>query len=318
MLIPTFAEYRFKPIQVSTPQFKMNAEHEDRVQYDPEVNWELNEDNEENSMNRCTEVKSLNLLKMIKLEMMKKHILAYDYMAALAVASEIKNEIPEEAYILLKVASERIKLNRREISKLMLNQTYDLYPVKEGNKQKIFEYALVLQIKIKKQEYADFIRGVTPLVVDLMENILKNECKISLEDCCTIYGKEKNKKWDREKLDKLGLLDFLDNEYILAGGFKAGPVYSGQIAKIISYKSNDLVLKQKINEIAAVEGNVRNVAAHEIVSVTDEWFVEKTGKNAREIFEIIKYLIGKAGINVKKEDWQSYDKMNEVMISLCM
>ncbi len=45
LVMATFAEYRFKPIQVSTPQKKMNAEYEDRKEYDNELNWELNEDN---------------------------------------------------------------------------------------------------------------------------------------------------------------------------------------------------------------------------------------------------------------------------------
>ena len=68
---------------------------------------------------------------------------------------------------------------------------------------------------------------------------------------------------------------------------------------------------QKVNDVIEIEGKVRNVAAHEIVSVTEEWFQDRTGKNARDIFQIIQYLIGKAGINVKKQDWQSYDRINE-------
>lgn len=50
--------------------------------------------------------------------------------------------------------------------------------------------------------------------------------------------------------------------------------------------------------------------------VTDEWFRDKTGRNAREIFEMIQYLIGKAKINAKKEDWQSYERINEKIVQL--
>jgi hypothetical protein len=56
---------------------------------------------------------------------------------------------------------------------------------------------------------------------------------------------------------------------------------------------------------------VRNVAAHEIVSVTDEWFRKRAGKSAQEIFADIRYLIVKAGINIKREQWNSYDQMND-------
>ena len=307
LVMATLAEYRFKPIQVSTPQKKMNSERDDREEYDVELNWELNEDNIEDAPNRCTEVKCLNLIRMFKIEEIKKHIRAYDYSAALAVATEIKQDISEDAYRILQIADARAKLNLRKISTLMKNKPYNIYPITEGNKQKIFEYALVLQMKVKKQEYADFIRGITPLVVDLFEQILKRECGIDLEDCCT-HNKEGVMVWNCKKLQQMGLMGLLNKEY--NGGFRVGPVYSGHIAKIIRLKSQDCTLVQRVKEIASIEGKVRNPAAHEIISVTDEWIKQETGKTVSEILSIIKYLIGKSGINAKNADWESYDLMN--------
>lgn len=314
LVMATFAEYRFKPVQVSTPKKGINEEHEDRKEYDCEINWELNEDNEVDAPNRCTEVKSLNLMQMIQKEIIKKHIMAYDYAAALAVALEMKESLSEDALVLLKIMDARVKLNSRDISRLIAGKPYEIFPVKDGGKQKIFEYALVLQMKIKKQEYADFIRGITPLVVDLLENILKKECGILLKDCCVIGGKDGVMKWDRNKLQSMGLLELLNHEYKSAGGFKCGPVYSAHIAKIIAYKCADTELVRKVGEIGFVEGRVRNVAAHEIVSVTDEWFQARTGKSVKDIFNVLKYLIEKAGINAKKEDWNSYDAVNGSII----
>lgn len=72
-------------LQVSTPQKKSNLEHEERNEYDVKANWELNEDNEEGAENRCQEVKCLNLMRLLKIDMIKKHLLSYDYHAALAV-----------------------------------------------------------------------------------------------------------------------------------------------------------------------------------------------------------------------------------------
>lgn len=314
LVIATLAEYRMLPIQVDSPQNRMNSEQEDRDNYDNEVNWELNQDNEPDAPNRCTEVKCFNLMRLLKIETIKKHINSYDYPAALSVADEIKNDISEDAYRLLQIADARIKLNHNKISKLSAEKGYDIYPIKEGNKQKVYEYALVLQIKIEKQEYADFIRGITPLVVELLENILKSECGIVLDSCCTV-NREGLKQWNRKKLEEAGLMKLLDEEY--KGGFRLGPVYSNHIAKIIEHKSNDITLKQKLNEMVAIESTARNMAAHEIVSVTDEWFQKKTGKTAKDIFKIIKYLITKAGINAGNEEWKSYNKMN-AMIESCL
>ena len=314
LVMATLAEYRFKPIQVSTPQGKMNAKQDDREDYDAELIWEMNEDNESGAPDRCEEIKCLNLMKMLKIEAIKKHIWAYDYAAALSVANEIQQDIPEGAFCLLKIADARAKLNLRAVSALMKKNPYDIYPVKEGDKQKIFEYALGLQIKFKRQEFADFIRGITPLVVDLLENILKKECKINIPDGCSA-NKDGIRKWDREKLEKLGLMQLLNDEY--NGDFRLGPVYSGHIAKIIQKKCSDSVLVDKVNEIALIEGKVRNPAAHEIISVTDEWIRQETGRTAKDILALLKYLVVRSGISVKEEHWKSYDAMNE-QIERCL
>ena len=75
-------------------------------------------------------------------------------------------------------------------------------------------------------------------------------------------------------------------------------------------------LKTKVKEIVSIEGKVRNMAAHEIVSVTDDWFKKNTGKTVSEIMGILKFLIKKAGINVTEEDWASYDRMNQKIVEL--
>lgn len=311
MVIATLAEYRFRLIQVPTPTRKMGEGME--RDYDNELYWELNEDNDAEAENRCTEVECENLTTMLKIDAIKKHIHAYDYTAALAVATEIREnipeDIPEEAYTLIRIADSRVKLDGKKISQLMAGQNYGIYPVQQGDRRQLFEYALVLQIKIAKQEYADFIRGVTPLVLDLLTVILKNECNIALEDCCRRRKRDNVLLWDRGKLEGKGLLGIMDDEY--QGDFREGPVYSHHIGKIIQHRCEEGRLKQKVEEITRIESAVRNVAAHEIVSVTDGWFQEKTGKTAEEIFKLLKYLTTRARISANEEDWNSYDQMNK-------
>jgi CRISPR type III-A/MTUBE-associated protein Csm6 len=312
LVMATLAEYRFKPIQVSTPQKSMNSELEDRTDYDVDANWELNSDNTDDFVNRCEEIQCLNLIKLLKLDIIKKHLNAYDYTAALSVAEEIKQDISEDVYTLLKVAVERVKLNINEINRLTKGLSYPIFPIKDGDKQKIFEYALVLQMKLQKEEYADFTRGITPIVVDLLEMILNKQYHIKVADYC--YQKE-GLRWDKKKLEDGGLLEIFNEAY--KDGFKAGqPVYSHNLAVLIHKKSNDVELNEKVTEISEAERNVRNMAAHEIVSVTKEWFEAKAKVSADTIFADIKDLMVKAGINAKKEDWNSYDEMNNLIISL--
>lgn len=316
-VLATFAEYRFLPIQVSTPQNQMNKKYEDRENFENEIEFELNEDNKQDAPNRCKEVKSLNLMKLIKVDTIKKHIFAYDYPAALSVAKEISKDISEDAYRLIQIADARIKLNHDKLSKLASGKKYKIYPIKENDKRKIFEYALSLQIKIARQDYADFIRGITPLTVDLLELILQSKCGIILENCCRVDSNGVL-KWDERKMKREGILDLLVEEYRPNGGFRFGPVYSHHLEKLIQRKCQNQEISEKVKTITEIESRVRNVAAHEIVSVTDEWIQDKTkgaARNALDIFTIIKQIIDYAGVvSEDSRAWDSYGTMNEMII----
>lgn len=314
LIIATLAKYRFLLVQVDSPLKKMNSENEQREPFDIGVNFELDEDNEEGSENRCKEIECLHLMHLLKIDIIKKHLSAYDYHAALALAYEIKDDINTDAYLLIKVADNRVKLNSSENRKLLSEKNYNIFPIQAGNQHKLFEYALVLQMKIQKGEYADFVRGITPIIIDLLEVILRIQCKFELDD---YTNKERGMRtWNIDKLKKADVLEILNDKFSKSGGFKGGIIYSSAIGSIIQYKTKDEVLKQKVIDIVKVESQVRNIAAHEIISVTDEWIREKTGKDAKEILKIIKYLIVQAGINAKEQDWKSYDQMNDLIESI--
>lgn len=311
LILATLSEYRFKAIQVSSPLKRQNSDYEERKEYDIDEFWELNEDNEEGYENRAYEVECLNLMKLLKIDMIKKHLTAFDYTAALSVAKEIQDDISEDAFKLLRIAEARVKLNRSEIDKLNKDKKYSIFPISSGNEQKIFEYALVLQMKVEKEEFADFIRGITPIVVDLLECILKNECNLRIEDLC-VKSPQNVLKWNEQKLIKAGVIQIFNEEY--KGDFKFGPVYSSHLVVLIENSTDNVQLKEQMREIIGIEQKVRNVAAHEIISVTDEWFKKTTGKNAHEIMKVIKSLCRYAGIKADREAWDSYLHMNDMIV----
>ena len=280
LVMATLSEYRFLPIQVSTPQKKSNLEHEERDEYDVDANWELNMDNEETAENRCQEVKCLNLMRLLKIDMIKKHLLAYDYHAALAVGKEIKEDLSPVAYQWLETADARSLLDWTRMNRVL----------------------------VKRGEYADFIRAITPLGVDLLEIVLEQSCDIDI----TRYYKRNNQRiWDKNRL--VGeILDILNQKFY---PFRYGPVYSAHLLEIIQKKCTDTLMVQRIQELVNIEQNVRNVAAHNIVSVTPEWIKERTGKSVDDILWILKYVCEQVKINTRKENWNSYDSMNKRIIN---
>ena len=186
-----------------------------------------------------------------------------------------------------------------------------LKPVQRENRNKIlFEYALLLDLKVRRGEYADFLRAITPLGVDLLELVIDQYCDIDINK---YYDRSDRtiKKWSNIKLDQTGVMEILERNF---APFRFGPVYSSHLNCIIKEKCTDQLVKDRVQELTDVEKRVRNIAAHSIVSVTPEWVKEKTGKNVNEILWIVKFLCKKVKINQREENWESYDLMNQCII----
>lgn len=308
LVMATLAEYRFLPIQVSSPQKKSNLEYEERIEYSIADNFDVNFDNESDAENRCQEVKCMKLMMLLKKDIIKKHLHSYDYRAALAVGRDIRQDLTEKAYKWLEAADARSVLDWNRMNRFLPEANGVVTPVKAENRKRVlFEYALILDLKLKRGEYADFVRAITPLGVDLLELIIEQYCGIDIEQ---YY--DKDRKWSRKKLYNTEILSIMKKTY---GEFKYGPVYSSQLNLIIQEKCKDILIAQRIKELAEIENRVRNLAAHTIVAVTPEWIKERTGKNIDEIMWLLRYICEKVKINLKKENWNSYDNMNSNIIS---
>ena len=313
-IIAALAEYRFTPIQTSSPKHQSNSELEERASYDPDLEWELDGDNEDGFENRCHEVHSPHLLALMKKDMIRKHLKAYDYRAALAVGEEIRDELPERMLELLRAADARLKLDGEVFAKQQVDNIQAFCPVRDGEKKRLFEYALTLKIKVQKEEYADFIRAVTPLTADLLERVLKRLCRIDIGMYCVERKKKgsniKVRNWSMDKLQGTQILEWL-NDATDGGEFRSGPVYSWALNALIQRSATDRMLKEHVQDLMDIEQSIRNVAAHEAVSITEKWINQVTGFSVEKILNYIFYLCNVAQINTKNDNWNSYDQMNE-------
>ena len=69
------------------------------------------------------------------------------------------------------------------------------------------------------------------------------------------------------------------------------------------------------NDLRMIEERVRNVAAHEIVSLSEERIKKMTeGKDTGEIMRLLKEAFKYTGIGVSSQDWNAYEEMNEKII----
>ena len=309
LVLVTLGEFDCKTIQVITPEKHIN-EHNHK-EYNVEDLWELNQDNEEGAENRCEMVICPSLSNIKQEEILKQLVRKYDYKAAISVAETLPIEITKNYMELLKVAYSRLQLESQVVYATVKKLSIPGFPIKADDVRKYFEYALALNIKFKKGEYGDFIRAISPILLDLFCMILKKEANIDISDYIDI---EKNiPKWSRIKLNGTKLEGILMKEFNNEFDYKN--VYSIQILKILEYKCLNNKALDAVKNLRAVESKVRNIAAHEVVSVTEKMIKDRTGYTPDQIMGLIKESFKYTNLNISKDYWNAYDEMNEYIIS---
>lgn len=313
IILATLAEFSFQPIQVSTPLKRSNYMDENTKKYEVQEQWEFDEDNEpqEGDTSRCEEIKSLNLVKLLKVNLLEKHLQAYDYTAALEIARDLKNHISVKATAMIEQANERNQLNTKRVNELAKKIDYQPMPVKNQENCDLLEYVLLLQMKVRRKEYADFIRAITPVVFELFYRVLKRQCHIDIKDYCD--EKKSGLRWNLEKIKQAEVGDILQKEYA-ATGFRGGPVYSSQLKPLILHYSGSEKVNTLVTDLRHAEEKARNKAAHTIVSITNEKIVKWTDYTAEELLVKIQQLTLFVVPGQDGSIWDSYDRMNEAIM----
>lgn len=303
------------PVQVSTPR-KAHNTHEDKPQdFDLELFWECDKDNDDYA-DRTSVSNNFSFMTKVKKEIIKRHIDAYDYHAALALAEESRKGISETAKIYLRAACARVQLDARETDRQLSAAQADgdtraaFAPVREGDMRGMAEYLLWLGVKLKRGELCDFIRGFSPLFLDLLE-ILADKCyaegtRIKMNDFCS--SEKKRLMRDLLESSEAGcrILEILDP---LFNGYRDSNLSSAQLAPIVTNLSPSQEVRGCVSKLRDAEEACRNRAAHEIVSVTEEWIRKECEMAPQDILAGLETLAEYSGIK-RSRITGSYEKMN--------
>jgi len=306
------------PIQVSNPTRKISYAIEDRKEYDPELQWECNEDNCEDFENRCTVSSVVNMTVEIKKNLIKRHIESYNYVAAYEIAEPLKEFIDERILLLIEAGMARLKLDKSTCSKAAKKANYDIFPIKQSDHWNVFESLMILKIKIIKEEYADFLRAFSPLFFVLMEMAIEQCPDFDLSEYVILKQKRKSKtpikQWNKEATATNPVFKSI-NGYVN----RDTVILSDHYAKLIERKELGIAdnIKKLTKEIRKAEKDIRNPAAHTITYITDEVIKNCTGMSAEQIFNKLKELCRAVGVKIGKEDLLTYDKLNEEIKKYC-
>ena len=320
VVLVTLGDVKGKLIQVVTPEGRINTHKHDN--YDVKTLWELNPDNEDGFANRCTEVHCPSLAAIKNEELIKKLVRSYDYVAAYEVAQMMDSSRTGNYIHLLEYAVARMNLDYSSMDKIEAKHGLkSMLSVRTTNYRNAFEYASILFIKEKKGEYTDFLRGLTPLILELYILVLRKYTGIDAREYCYKDKKTTGYKWDLPKANSNPItkkwLDVLEKQYSKTTrerpAFKAGYLQSIHLLYIIEAFCNKTIYR-KAELLRTVEENARNNAAHEIKIMTSEIVKKKTGQSCESIIQTIKSLYSDTGVSLPQDAWNSFDDMNEYII----
>lgn len=318
----------YVPVQISTPLKRSN----NREQFDPKTqsikDWfETDMDNLEETPPRYNFPELMNFRRPIIQFQILSLIQNYDYTGALQLYEANKSNFSEKAGLLLKHANDRLNLRYKEAEALAvtLNMKQELYPISQSEIKRLMEFYNSMCIKQYRGELNDFIMRLEIMAVYLGIYTLENCMRVSQEDITTqqILKNSKIMYLNKNKCVKRipGIDKYLDEQFSdkKQGSFEWGRPLNGlsiihiirYISKQEAYKKYELATEEMLKWVA-LSGQVRNPAAHTIISITDDT-IRKSYENrdslalCKAMRTVLKQIFGKEG---KNEAFDIYETIN--------
>ena len=315
-LLAAFLPFRVLPIQVSTPAKAQNPRIEPHQDYDTDLYWEFNLDQDEAQyVDRCEIIQYENLNVQLTCGIIRSHLRAYDYGAALEAARSIRPFLNERTWKLLESAKMRLTLNWRALD----YETKQMFGLSGSNHHRndLAEQLLWLQLKQKRGDLSDFLRGLTPALFALLRVAVEEKCGYPLSKYCDRFEKLHR---DRLEMDELGrrMLSMLENR---GRKFDSAFLISAHYAAILVAEAIRAPWAQKLLTLRAIEEQLRNRVAHTITCVDEAWIrrEQKSGTpmSSSEIMALLRGAVQDLNDDPDRPlkqklliRWDSYDRLN--------
>ena len=308
-ILAAFSSGKYKALQVSSPS---NYTRTSKIAvYDVNERWGQNLDNLDGYTDRVEEVQHLNLLTKFKKEMLIRRLEDYEYNVAYEMGKSLSEHISDETLTLLKAAKFRFELNLDRAEDAFNSCNISVVKYSSSLERDILEYLLWLQIKQERNDLLDFIRGISPCFFSLCKMTLLKYANVDLDKYCDDNDRFNLNKLESDKIGKNILsisnklnITITNNTY----------VSSFMLVKMIIFFVKDLSIIQLVDEIRNVEKYIRNIAAHKIVCIDNNFIKKRTNMTPKDIMDKIKSLAMRVFNDIDDSFWCSYETMNSFIM----
>lgn len=202
-----------------------------------------------------------------------------------------------------------------------LHKNYLLKPTQL--QKRTFSFMRQQHIRFKEYRMADYFRALTPLLVDVMRLITQRHIVEELDTFIIPIVKETEEgepiyrglQWNEEAIEASDNLIRQTFKKYYGDYFKYEHyISSSHLTKIIVEHMKDEEIKQRIEEVRLIEKYVRNLLAHEAVTINEDWLIKRCGKDFKEIHKLLKKLMEDAGLTDMRQ-WNILKTINEQFLS---
>ena len=315
-ILASASELNLKPLQVATWSYRPNHPRECNITQE----WSINADLSPEAPNRVSVSANTNLLYEFNRRILMKLIDTYDYHAAKTVAMQLRGLIQPKFMELLDAAILRSDAKYKDAQlKFRECGREELMPCSVQTA----EYFLLLDIYVKKEKYTDFLRAMTPFLLEVLISSVRTQFQMDM----TRYMKPNSRTWDDRNQDLQDMIDLFDEssayhtkprryKFNTIGGF----VNSADLSNIIENKADTKLQRQLVQDTLKlrqdVEEKIRNLADHTMNGVSALDIQRACSLGPQQLITLMKkYVRNYTDIPLTDEFLRSYDIMNEKLKS---
>lgn len=172
--------------------------------------------------------------------------------------------------------------------------------------QRAYFYLEYMHLQFARKEYGDYFRALSPLLVDVLRLVIERNIMPQLNEFIVPIIKENDEgngiyrglQWKQSRVESSdNIINQTFHKYYGERFNYDHYVSSSHLNKIIDDHTVDEEIRNLTIKIRHVEKLVRNIAAHEIVYIDDDFVKHRSGLSLTEIRNCIEELTDKAGLS---------------------
>ncbi|MGX7076609.1 hypothetical protein [Globicatella sanguinis] len=233
-------------------------------------------------------------------------LLKYDHFQALEL--EIKQlafDGKDEILLLVQLANAILQVDNENVKKLAQNTPFQGVLDASQLERKAYYYLQTLTLQLKRQEYGDYLRGLTPLLVDVFRIAIERDFLPNLAEYIQPIKKEttsgahlyRGLQWSQNKIES--------HPNIIADTWKKyygnyfnydHYVSSSHLMKLIEANSSNEHLIELASTMRKIEKYLRNLVAHEVLTVNQQFFVDRIQRTPLQVHQVLLDLYDEVGL----------------------